>query len=142
MERNALEKFQDQRNVILFTNYLLIYFHAVNRIHYESPWLRLIDFNIFQVMTVCIYCNPVAIDLNQPTCDGALRKISFFTIQTLILIGMFYAVILDHSLKCVTIIFKNLATQGIQLTQKSLYEELKTSTSKTLQVWRTVSKNV
>ena len=142
MERNALAKFQDQRNVIIFTIYLLIYIHAANRIDCKCPWLDLITFNMFQVMTVCIYCNPVAIDLNQPTCDGALRRSSFFTIQTLILIGMFYAVILDHSLKCVTIIFKNLATQGIQLTQEILYEELKTSTSKTLQVWRTVSKNV
>ena len=142
MERDALAKYQDLRFVISSTNYLLIYFKAINRIDYEGSCLHLITFNILQVMTVCIYCNPVAIDLNQPTCDGALRRSSFFTIQTLILIGMFYAVILDHSLKCVTIIFKNLATQGIQLTQKSLYEELKTSTSKTLQVWRTVSKNV
>ena len=78
MERNALEKFQDQRNVILFANYFLGYFQEVDRIHYESPWPRFIDFNIFQAMTVCIYCNPVAIDLNQPTCDGALRRSSFF----------------------------------------------------------------
>ena len=129
MARDALAKFQDQRFVILSTNCLLTYFQAINQIDYEVLCLRLITFNILQVMTVCIYCNPVAIDLNQPTCDGALRRSSFFTIQTLILIGMFYAVILDHSLKCITIIFKNLATQGIQLTQEILCVESKTSTS-------------
>ena len=44
--------------------------------------------------------------------------------------------------KMCTIIFKNLATQGIQLTQEILYVESKTFTSQALQAWRTARKNV
>ena len=76
MERGALAKYQDQRNVISYTNYLLIYFKAINRIDYEGSSLRLITFNILQVMTVCIYFNPGDNDRNQPTCNGALSRIS------------------------------------------------------------------
>ena len=53
-----------------------------------------------------------------------------------------YAANSGHLLKCVTIIFKALATRRIQLTQKILFEESKTSTSKILQASRTVKKNV
>ena len=76
MERGALAKYQDQRNVISSTNYLLIYFKAINRIDYVGSSLRLITFNILQVKTVCIYCNPGANDRNQPTCNAALSRIS------------------------------------------------------------------
>ena len=59
MEGNAQAKFQDQRNVIWFTNYLLIYFQSVNWIEYESVLLLLFScFYILQVMTVCMYYSP------------------------------------------------------------------------------------
>ena len=141
MERNALAKFQDQRNVISFTNYLLIYFHAVNRIDYERPRLGLITFNILQVTTVSIYCNPRAKDRNQPTCHGALSRAIFPYTHSYIDRHVLCSQIRPLTKMC-NIIFKNLATQGIQLTQEILYVESKTSTSRTSQAWRTAKKNV
>ena len=143
MEGNAQAKFQDQRNVIWFTNYLPIYFQSVNRIEYESVWLRLIFFLLYFAGDDGMYIfYSRADDRNHSICNWASSRKMFFCIHILISICMPYATSLGNLLKCVTIIFKSLATRGIQLTRKILCEETKTSTLKILQAWRTVNKNV